>query len=162
MFHLLFGVCEQVGDLLAACQVVQRVPPACEILHVGRAAAVDVRSCCHGNCVLWQKKEQTRNPEALSLNFDSCWKLLFLEKILKTSFISYTWETCSSGYPRETHTPILSLHLIPLISLSFGGVASCHRSSTSLSLFCSFEPALQGLNQLATANLFYFPNSRIL
>lgn len=34
-----------MGDLLAICQVAEWMPPAGEVLHVWRAAEVDVRPC---------------------------------------------------------------------------------------------------------------------
>lgn len=43
------GVSEVVGHLLPVRQVVQRTPPAAEVLHVGRAAQVDVRPRRRGN-----------------------------------------------------------------------------------------------------------------
>ena len=57
VFHVLFGVCEDVGHFLR--QVLQRAPPAAEVLHVGRAAEVDVRPRLH---VHWGRKEESETP----------------------------------------------------------------------------------------------------
>ena len=61
----LHGVDEDVGDLLAVGQVVDRMPPAVEMLHVGRAAEVDVRSDRRGNLCLCK---QTNKMESALIN----------------------------------------------------------------------------------------------
>lgn len=52
--YTLYGVGEDVGDLLPVCQVVQRMPPAGEHVHVGGAAVIDMRPGRHGN-VFWKR-----------------------------------------------------------------------------------------------------------
>lgn len=70
---ILCRVGEDVGDLLAICQVAEWMPPAGEVLHVGRAAEVDVRHHCGATGRLcgvrhrWSYKQ--RDAVTLSANY---------------------------------------------------------------------------------------------
>lgn len=63
--YALHGVDEDVGDLLRVGQVVDRMPPAVEVLHVGRAAEIDVRSDRRGNLHFCK---QTNKVESAFIN----------------------------------------------------------------------------------------------
>lgn len=65
--YTLFGVGEDVGDLLVVSQVVERMPPAGEDLHVGRAAVIDVGPRRHGNLFCRERKNGRKKKGSVSL-----------------------------------------------------------------------------------------------
>lgn len=61
VMYTLFGVGEDVGDLLSVGQVFERTPPAGEVLRLARAAVIDVRPRRHGNLLCEKNQTNKKN-----------------------------------------------------------------------------------------------------